>query len=86
MNENHKKSSAVHKINFEPHFLAVLLQAAMEARHHLNNNEDDSDVALDAPVVDFLEELVKHHPEEEVAKFYISEIHRLREEASLAGA
>ncbi len=78
MNENHK-------INFEPHFLAVLLQAAMEARHHLNN-KDDSDVALDAPVVDFLEELVKHHPEEEVAKFYVSEIHRLREEASHAGA
>ncbi len=77
MNENHKKSSAVHKIKLEPHFLVEVFRVASEARNHLNeflSNDDSDDVEISREVIDFFVDLISNHPDEEVRRWFVNEL------------
>ena len=61
-------------MNLDPHFLAMLIKACSEA------DFNDEEISVENSTLEFLESLLKKHPEQEVADYYLNEISRLRGE------
>lgn len=67
-------------IKLEPHFLVEIFRVASEAQIYVNEALDsDEDIEVNPAVIDFFSKLISNHPQEEVRRWFLAELARLKE-------